>query len=186
MPDEQKEKIEIARHFDTQLWAIPAVFVTMVAFLSEGLDKKDFVGWWNFCFFLTAAAFSWLLLLLFNKVHFQQLRLSHPSKKSAPQESEDKGDKELALDSFFSLSRGEVVQEVQRLKGEGVDISLWQEWLAKRTVAAWWRIVMTLFAVGTLVVAAYIFFILIGDCATRTQSRPFVQCVISAKAITYN
>ena len=85
LEDDQKEQLQIAGHYDTQLWAIPAVFFALAGFTLQIIDKEDFVGWWNTAVFGIAAILSSLLLLLFNKIHCQQLRLNELIKNKNPE-----------------------------------------------------------------------------------------------------
>ena len=150
--DEQKEQIELAKYYNTQIWAIPSISFGLVGLVFQALDRDPFVGLWNLVILITTAVFSFCLLLLFNKTHFQQLRLKSYVKR------EENGEEDLSKkrSTFFSLSPSEVIRESQRLKGEGENITFTQEFLAKRKTVLWVRRIICLIITTNAGIAIYI------------------------------
>jgi hypothetical protein len=76
-----KELFAIARHLDTQLWAIPIGFATSIGFILGAIKWESLreTSWLNVGLFLVISFISFLFLLLFNKVHMQQLELCNGS-----------------------------------------------------------------------------------------------------------
>jgi hypothetical protein len=126
-----EQQHEIARHYDTQLWAIPTAFFAITALELAALnDDHSFRSIWNLSIFLISGIISALFLLLFYKVHFQQLRIAR-----ALNDEEKHRLEEDRLSTYYSAPRGVTIREIQRLKNSGFDIGQAQEAFVKQSVS---------------------------------------------------
>jgi len=150
--EEKKEQNELSRYYNTQIWAIPSVLFALVGITFQAIDRNTFVSPWNLAIFITTSVFSFILLLLFNKTHFQQLRL-----RGYIEEGEEKeNDLEKSRATFFALSESEVIKGAHRLRGRGYKIGFLQELLAREGTIPWIRRVMYLVILTDISIALYI------------------------------
>ena len=104
--DFQREQLELQRHFNTQLWTIPAVSLALVGLLLQAIDREIFISWWNLVVFITGTILLTILLLLFSKVHIQQLRLNELIKSETSEK----------MASFFSTEENVMSLEIKELE----------------------------------------------------------------------
>jgi len=144
-----KQMHEIARHYDNQLRAIPVLALTLVSVEMSALHTGNIISTWNVVIAMIAMMVSGFFLLLFYKVHFQQLRISKQIKKH----SDD-------LASFYTITTKDVLQEIEEMRDSQYPYKLYrfQRWIILQSAG---RAVKTLIFFAIFLNLAFIIYILI-------------------------
>ena len=145
-----KQMHEIARHYDNQLRAIPVLTLTLVSVEMGALHTDNIISVWNVIVAGVAMIVSAFFLLLFYKVHFQQLRISKQIKKH----SDD-------LASFYTITTKDVLQEIEEMRNGQYPYKLYrfQRWIILQSAG---RAVKTLIFLAIFLNLAFIIYILIA------------------------
>jgi len=139
---------EIARHYDNQLRAIPVLTLMLVSVEMGMLRTDNITSVWNVVIAGIAMTVAGFFLLLFYKVHFQQLRISKQIKKH----SDD-------LASFYTITTKDVLQEIEEMRDSQYPYKLYrfQRWIILQSAG---RAVKTLTFLAILLNLAFIVYIL--------------------------
>jgi|GEM_PF-5799775 len=143
-----KQMHEIARHYDNQLRAIPVLTLMLVSVEMGMLRTDNITSVWNVVIAGIAMTVAGFFLLLFYKVHFQQLRISKQIKKH----SDD-------LASFYTITTKDVLQEIEEMRDSQYPYKLYrfQRWIILQSAG---RAVKTLTFLAILLNLAFIVYIL--------------------------
>jgi hypothetical protein len=146
-----KQMHEIARHYDNQLRAIPVLTLTLLSVEMGALHTDNIVSVWNVMVAGIAMIVSGFFLLLFYKVHFQQLRISKQIKKH----SDD-------LASFYTITTKDVLQEIEEMRDGRNPYKLhwFQRWIILQSAGKAVKTLTFLAILLNLVFIIYIIFLL--------------------------
>ncbi len=163
---------ELANHFNTQQWAIPAVFMAVIALELQGIDWTRTAVWQNCLVTFVSAVLSAVLLVIFAKLNFQYnrvLRQIRDKEKGSP-------DHEQLL-SFYSLYlwiarndkeeesnetkiREATIVEIEKEAGKHPKMSPFDVWLVKRRSISWAKWPMGIATILNMAVTAM--FVIMG------------------------
>jgi len=132
--DKAKELLAIARSYDNQSWSIPAVFLALLALELNGLKSISFSNPKVLPILFLATISSGVLLIWFNKNHFQQLRILDVLKKTSGLED---------LTNSFSIDSKELTRFIRMEKAAGLRMGEFYIWLGGRSAARWMKGLMT-------------------------------------------
>jgi hypothetical protein len=143
-----KQMHEIARHYDNQLRAIPVLALTLVSVEISALHTDNITSMWNVIVAGIAMIVSGFFLLLFYKVHFQQLRIS----KQIKNHSDD-------LASFYTIATKDVLQEIEEMRDgqHPYKLNRFQRWIILQSAG---RAVKTLIFLAVFLNLVFIVYIL--------------------------
>ena len=143
-----KQLHEIARHYDTQLRAIPVLALTIIGLEMGQFSTQNFFSIWNVAVAGGTIIVVGFLLLLFYKVHFQQLRISKILKK----------DHDDDLASFYTIEAKDIVREIKELQdGQYPYRTYWfQRWVILQSAGRAVKTIMFLTIGVNIIVIGYI------------------------------
>lgn len=135
--DYLKELHNTARTYNTQLWAIPAVFFGLMGLVIGNLEFENFWGHQNLTLLAFGALTSFLLLLQFNKTSIVSILIQEEINKFEKQEKYLKDRMPM-----YSIPDINLRMELAQKNNKNIKFYCWEKCLAGATTTKWFKFTM--------------------------------------------